>query len=45
MNEELKKRIIEFKEKRKKDGYKIENASSNKYTLEEAIVRMIKSHT
>jgi len=44
INEELLNYILKIKEKRKKDGYIVEHESINKYSLEEAMTRIIKSH-
>lgn len=44
MNEDLIRLIKKIKAKRKQDGYTVMHKSSNKYSLEEATARMIKSH-
>ena len=45
IDEDLKDLLFKIKEKREKDGYKVKHKSTNKFTLEEVVAKMIKSHT
>ena len=45
MDDDLKELLIKIKTEREKDGYVVKHKSSNKYTLDEIVARIIKSHT